>query len=552
MNPKQTTMRKATTLLLLFCSLLVHAQWPTQPDQPFVIADAANHRRSVRAMSDRQGGWYVFWMDDRSASGTNAFHAQHLDSEGFPLWAANGVPFITIPDTNVNQAVPVLLDDGSFMIGYITSSNRLRVIRTDSLGSPLWGEPVVLARPGATSYGTIGALSGLGALLLNDTVQFHFMMDPLGLVGNRIIWNRVDLDGNLLHPEPGLAVIASGGMGGGYRALPDLDGGTVFFWNSGNGAGAALMARRVDAEGEMPWMADAIITQNSPGLSYAYSIPSDGAGSFFPVWVSQNDLRMTRLDTTGTFLWGVTPPYACDEQHTQDLPVALIKDGALYAVWRDNRPPASNHDAYVQQFDLTGAPQWSADGVLAIRTNTYIPTPGLVAGNDGSVIATIDGTALGLCAQRILADGTPAWPGPVAFCTGTHRPFYADQVKLPDGEGGIVAFWTNFNENKIFAARIYENGDLGNHVGIGEHSTGAMDLRIHPSPAAGPFTVVLPGALTIRSVRILNAHGQAVSVPATFGQGRINMNASALPNGIYLVLVTTDTGRMAGRFVVTH
>src|SRR5204863_6837489 len=145
----------------------------------------------------------------------------------------------------------------------------------------------------------------------------------------------------------------------------------------------------------------------------------------------------------------------------------------------------ANQDLFIQKFNMNGVPQWTTDGVQAIHTNTYIPTPGLVASDEGAVITTLDGTALGFCAMRILSAGLPDWPAPTNFCIPAFNPFYDDQVKLPDGEGGVVAFWSN--QTDVYAARIYKNGELGIHTGMAENRTNSNALQPFPSPTNGPL-----------------------------------------------------------------
>ena len=83
-------MRTSTLALLLIGPTLAQAQWPTYPDAPLVVCDAANIQSGVRAMSDGADGWLVLWADKRNSTTNVEIYGQHFDHDGYPLWTANG------------------------------------------------------------------------------------------------------------------------------------------------------------------------------------------------------------------------------------------------------------------------------------------------------------------------------------------------------------------------------------------------------------------------------------------------------------------------------
>lgn len=193
--------------------------------------------------------------------------------------------------------------------------------------------------------------------------------------------------------------------------------GAVVRWRDGNGNGANMHAMRVDSTGANAWPANVNSSVGS-GLNYAFSGVTGPQHSLITAWRNMpGHLEMARLDTDGTLPWGASPTVLCDFASSQDVPALCSVGNEFVAAWADNRPPASNSDVFVQQrFNANGQLLWATDGLPALQTNTYIPTPGIVAGNNGAVLVTVDGNVFGLCAthpQRWLQ----AWPTPTAFCT---------------------------------------------------------------------------------------------------------------------------------------
>lgn len=73
-----------------------------------------------------------------------------------------------------------------------------------------------------------------------------------------------------------------------------------------------------------------------------------------------------------------------------------------------------------------------------------------------------------------------------------------------------MAFWSD--QSTVYTARIYEDGQLGDHTGIAD-ATQVRQLRIAPSPASGPVSALVPAGLVVRTARAVDAQGRATSLP---------------------------------------
>jgi hypothetical protein len=541
-------MRSSTLILSLSAALFASAQWPTVPDDPLVVCNASNGQSGVRAMSDGSGGWLVAWSDKRTDNTNAEIYGQHYDPNGNMLWTDNGKTLVSLPGETVYEMAWTLLENGNLLIAYLhrppNFQDTLSAMAYDMNGDPVWSSPTHVTGPGTSILGQ----DNLTVVATDDRAYIGWY-DTYSGGSTGVNVTLINADGSLPWGPDGFAV--PNASYGPFVLFPDLAGGVIVNWRCGNGSGTCLYAQRVDTTGTTAWTTDLGISSGGPGLSYAFNTRPDGTGGFVSAWAQVGaDIAMARWDTTGSLVWTPSPFFACNESHGQDNPVVVENGGDLFIAWGDNRPPASNQDLYVQKFDLNGTPQWTADGVQAINTNTYIPTPGLVPSDEGAVIATFDGNILGFCAMRVLNNGSLDWPSPTAFCIPSFNPFYGDQVKLADGAGGVVAFWSN--QNDVYAARIYENGELGDHTSVAEIPNPGDELGLRPSPTAGPFSVALSDQSQLHSVRVIDVQGRAALLPSTRNNNRLQLDASSLANGVYTLELVTDAGVSTDRFIIAR
>ncbi len=537
-------------LVLLATAYRANAQWSTDPASPLVICNAANAQGDLHTLPDGNGGWFAFWTDKR-ADGIHAeLYGQHLDEAGHALWTANGLLIESEPDSTIAGVAPLLMPDGTLLVAYIYQPTGgwggvIKVLHLDSNALPLWPAPLEIARGGSGPLGNISGFVGLRMMLSGNAAYVAWSYTPQG--GNsRFAYELVALDGSVQFGSPGHAVPNTENSSQ-LSIHDDLAGGIIFVAKVG--INSPLMAIRMDADGDPAWSADLQVSTNTSGLDYTYAFETAqttmaiGNGELISVFMSGGDLPMARYDTSGTFTWTPTPFFACNESHGQREPRLVMNNGYLFMAWGDNRPPAGNEDLYVQKFDMNGTPLWAADGVAAIQTSTYIPRPDLVVSDSGGVIATFEGNTLGFAAMRMRSDGTMAWAAPAQFCTSAFNPFYERRDVLPDGEGGVVAFWESF-VGDLHGARIYRNGVLGSAVGVEERDAFAT-VRTYPNPASDHITFELPVNEAVLGIEVLAVTGNSVG---TFGRNA-TIDISALPSGAYTARIRTHAAIHTARFV---
>lgn len=524
-------MKPVITLLLSLTTCGLSAQWSTDPAALMVIAPAGGVPDNLVAFGDGAGGWFAFWKDKRTDGQNYEVYGQRLDADGHALWEPDG-RLIHHEDTGaVREFTAGMMGDGNVLlvtIGALSGTyDTLRAIALDMEGSPIWNAPVTVTQGGPPVL-TLGELALVptsdGAVIGWYDIYFG------GASGINVA--RITASGDLLWEPDGHAI--PGATYGPFNLLPDGADGVLVHWRDGNGIGAGYHAMRVDSSGANAWPANVQTNAGSTGFNGNHKMVAAEDASMRLAYVNTAyKVQLVAMDTTGALLFNPSPVPVCNYASNQGQVSMVQEDGITTVVWGDSRPPASSHDVYMQRFDAAGNALLDTNGVPVMHLNTYIPTTGLVPSLNGSVIATIDGNVDGLSAMRMNADGTPAWPGPVAFCTPIDNPSYHRQYQFPDGAGGIVSIWLTLQNTRILGAKIFANGTLGGGVGVAERDRPAL-LHAYPNPATTRLFLDAGAEGVLGNVTLMNTTGSLVH--AMHGQGtRAEVDVQHLAPGLYLL-----------------
>lgn len=472
-----------TYILFIACflsPLLTYCQWSTDPANPAIVCNAANTQEDVTALYDGNGGYYVFWRDDRTNQNTTEIYGQHYDANGFALWTTNGRLFISKPNRDINYFNVIRNFQGNFFFalsqGLTNSGDSIFVHKIDTAGNEMWAQPTLVA--GRTS----GVIYTSNVTLLEKDTGVYVVFFLIHTGGSEDIHvNRVDNNGNNLWGFNGITVPNSGY--GGFGIYPDGVGGLYIYWRNGNGAGTGLGVRRMNENGTFLWTGNVNPAAGTPGLGYDYSAIPDGNYGLIFTWVEQigASIQMARVDSSGALVWnpGVLP--VCEASSNQDRCRIKRNGNYFYVAWSDNRFPASNSDIYMQKFDMNGVPQWTLDGIKCTSVNTYISYTQLCPGNNGSMMCTVNGNiaAGGFVLQKMNADSTFAWGSTgVKVADHTFNPNGMDYVMLTPPDSGTVIFWVS--GSTIYTARVNANGTM---TGVDEASEKSQ-LILYPNPSS--------------------------------------------------------------------
>ncbi|UCF05458.1 MAG: hypothetical protein JSV33_00015 [bacterium] len=373
---------------------------------------------------------------------------------------------------------------------------------------------------------------------------------PDGLGGALITWKdnrngnydifaqRVDASGNVQWIANGIDIcIASGGQDDPV-ILSDGHGGAIITWDDYR-SDNDVYAQRVDHWGNVKWSTGGILI----GTGRDPCMVSDGSGGAIIAWERGADIYAQRIDSSGTELWTAGGVAICVALNSQ-LGPAISSDEASGAVisWIDFRNVQG--DIYAQRVDSSGTVQWMDDGI-PICTAPDEQT-GFIAitsdGSGGAIIAWDDyrsGTHYDIYAQRITGSGSRPWPtNGVPICTVSGDKYCRGSCS--DGSGGAIITWMDLRtaDSDIYAQAIDTSGSVrwtvdGAAICVAPNSQG--DPVIIPDGSGGAIIVWNDGRNGNTDI-----YAQKVGASGSMHWTDNGVALSTAPNSQSLVRIASD------------
>jgi len=382
-------------VMAMFITTVAQAQWATDAGVNNIVSSATGAQRYVQSTTDGNGGVIMVWEDYRN--GTADIFAQRLNAQGVPLWTTNGVAICT---ATAGQESPVLIFDGSG--GAIIAWQDLRSGNYD-----------------------------IYAQKINATGSVQWTA------------NGVVISATTLNQEKPQITSASGG-------------GAMIAWQDNRSGGAGtdydIYIQRINSLGAVQWTANGVALCTAVGAQFLPTIVALGASSELGAMVSWQDQRTANQDIyaqavsfgSGSILWSANGVAVCSATGSQFNP-AIASDGGSGGIitWEDYRAGSTNADVYAQRLNGSGAPQWTADGVVISSAAANQTKPKLTRSATGEAIVVWEDSRSGnadIFAQRINGTGVVQWAtNGVGVCTSTGAQTNPQLVLKSDG--GIITTW---------------------------------------------------------------------------------------------------------------
>ncbi len=380
-----------------------------------LVAPQTLYQFSPRMTGDGAGGTIVAWVDGRAgvcnfkyAWDCNIF-AQRVAPDGHLLWASGGVTVTAAADNQGTNGVAIVSDGaGGAIVAWNdyrqTDPYRIYAQHLDGQGRPLWATDGIPITPPATVFGGMANFTPLmvadgagGAIIgwINEQVDLNMESPPLSV-------QHVNGSGQLLWGSKGITV---GLPTREYFAMTaDGSGGAFLAWGGGGpSVFDNILAQHVNGSGQPVWQSGGLTIADAPDYQMVPDIVGDGLGGAFIVWQdgrnqdpglvhqgctglsSMCDIYAQRVSSSGTILWqanGLAISTAPNEQLSPR--VVSPAPGTALVVWEDCRDAPSlacmeNSKLYAQKVSATGQRQWTANGV---RVSAGTGTQGLFYGSD--------------------------------------------------------------------------------------------------------------------------------------------------------------------------
>jgi hypothetical protein len=547
--------RHARVTALIFCLLgtlasshRASAQWGHASDlQTGICTVVGASVFETRTISDGAGGLFVVWKDTRNSATGYDIYAQHLGSNGRPLWTANGVE---VCRAAFIQELPQLVADGAGSVIVVWQDHRvfadgrshLFAQRLDGRGNAQWAANGIRVSPSnASQHNAVIAPRAGGGVV----VAWH---DERGSPSSTLVGQAMDLGGNLLLGDSGVVLTTDTVVLNNLNAVPIAGGDTMILWR---GNFAVVKAVRLSNP--------AVVVDAFPrpalvsGTNSVVAV-SDGAGGVVAalfrfsgnagVWAQRISSNLQTQWAPGGVLLGTN----VSGDAFSEVAIAADGTGGAYVAWHTK--PGNNRNLYLQRVSSTGIPLWTGGGVTVAATPEEDEFPALAADANGTFVLwrhrNVAGGngAMALRLQRYSGNGAIAWGESVDVTS--HILSIEDFAPVTDGAGGVIVGFNVFPTGgslDVVAKRVLANGSFPQSrlinlstrafVGTGDQQliggfvvagTGTKRVLVR---GIGPRLADLgvADALGDPTLRVVNAAGVDVATNNNWGQ---NANAAEI------------------------
>ena len=251
--------------------------------------------------------------------------------------------------------------------------------------------------------------------------------------------------------------------------VSDGSGGAIVAWQDSRSGQYDIYAQGVTANGSLKWDSHGVPLCMATGNQVLQVITTDGAGGAIVAWrdlrTADSDIYAQRITSAGAIPapWLADGVGVCVFTGLQtDLRIEADPRGGAFIVWRDRRSGTSS-DIYAQSITASGAPRWTANGVIVCDATLDQLGPAIAPdGRFGLIVAWYDfrnGTHYDVWAQRVKPDGTRRWTALGIQLTAALGQ-QTMPIVVPDGQAGAIVAWSDSRvpDPDVYAQRVDSAG----------------------------------------------------------------------------------------------
>jgi len=306
------------------------------------VCSATNVQISVNMVPDANGGTYMAWTDNRES--LTQIYAQHINSTGNFSWQTNG---INVDATNTKKGSNTFWEDeeGGAVMAYVRypeqNAGDIYIVRFTQEDEIAWG-PIPLIE------------------MEND--QSNVKMSPDGNEGFIFAWEskeptvqlrlqRIDLEGNLLWDENGIALYQPAGDSlfaqERHRIVEVSTGGAIIAWEDKRtppNTNPDIYVQKIDLNGNPQWQEGGIPVFQSETKQDALRLSKTNDNGAVLVWEdarynedSERQIFAQKFNADGTVAWGDGGMIISDTMGGQSGANIKVVGDLYNVVWADQR-----------------------------------------------------------------------------------------------------------------------------------------------------------------------------------------------------------------------
>jgi hypothetical protein len=432
--------------------------WPNESPDNSAVPGGTGEQESPVLTTDGAGGAYVVWVDYRA--GEADIYAQRVDSRGTVLWNSDGVPVTTATSAQIRPRVIADGSGGAIVVweDYRSGTDyNIYAQKLNAYGTVAWaadGVAIVTA-----------AQHQLAPRLVSDDAEGAIVawQDFRSDTDYDIYAQKLNADGSVAWAADGVAVASAPKNQLSVALTGDGAGGAILVWEDyRSDTNYDVYAQRLDGLGAIQWAADGVVVTNGPNNELSPAVLTDGEGGVFLAWQDYRgganyDIYAQRINGFGVPLWPAAGVSVSDDTDSQVSP-QLVPAGStgVIVVWEDYRN--GNADIYAQRLSSNGAAQWTQNGAVVIaESGNQLAGQAVTDNADGVIVVWEDHRAapgLDIYAQRIGSSGAPVWTAEGIVVTGADNDQRAPNA-IADGQDGVIVAWEDRRGGSV---AIYAQG----------------------------------------------------------------------------------------------
>ncbi len=430
---------------------------------PVCVADGTQWYPEIAA--DGHGGAVICWDDNRN--GDYDIYAQRIDGTGKSLWQGNGIPVCAAPENQEYCQIASTSTD-AFVITWQDFRNGNADIYAqsfDQTGRSLWkvnGAVVCDVVGNQEKPQIVGDGSGGSVIVWTDFRN--------GTGNSDIFCQKMSATGTPVWDKFGVSICEAPGDQLNPKIAPDGDGGAVIVWEDQRNPSSSIFARRVNRDGKALWAPDGKTICNGGSGGEFPQVAVSGTGSCVFVWQDKRqgglDVYAQGTDMSGAAQWtanGVNLVLGFGSVTQQKPKITKTGKDEYVIAWEDYRNGYSN--LYAQKVNNKGKLLWDIEGVRVCAYDCDQMNPQLVGDDNGGAILVWEdsraGSSTTIYAQRLASDGSRMWnDNGVIICQADGSRINPQICR--NGKGGAIIAWQDARKGEelydVFAQNVDKNG----------------------------------------------------------------------------------------------
>jgi hypothetical protein len=416
------------------------------------------------SVSDEKGGVFIGWIDKNFDA-----YIQHMNSDGVPVWDANGIKVCGLSNWQIHIGVAPDGDDGVFVTWEDDRNGDLDIFcqHVDKNGNLLWVADGLLLEGGLNHQTNPQIIKDFNK---GFVLVWEYFIDELFNVQRNIQIQRFNSTGS---PIWGSAVKVTDAVERVESVSISTDslGGAFISWTDTR-IGKKIYAQHVNSAGNQLWGDGIIVTSSPIVIVQSPSCAADGSGGIFVAWSDgrdyptnsgTTDIYAQHILSNGQIAFEADGKSVCKATGNQSNPKIVTdgKGGAIIA-WLDYR---NYESTYIQRIGKNSNLIFEENGIcLLSKCGRFSILPDY--GGGAFLIAIKGGMSLeNIFGRHLKDDGNFEWSidfGGTTICSNMVTK--SMPTICSDNENGIIVVWDDTRNgagnSNIFAQRVLSNGDL--------------------------------------------------------------------------------------------